>query len=95
MFYFILKSYSTHSPEITGLKLEIKILFICSLIFCYIQIQYNNSGSRKKFLIRIHNTGIQNDLLQIWLQLFKKSGSSYKLRIQPDLDPTTFILNML
>ena len=33
IFYFILQSYSTHSPEFTGLKLEIKFLFIRSLIF--------------------------------------------------------------
>ena len=29
MFYFILQSYSTRSPEFTGLKVEEKKLFIC------------------------------------------------------------------
>ena len=39
IFYFKLQSYSTHSPEFTGLKFEIKFLFICGYIFFWIRIQ--------------------------------------------------------
>ena len=42
IFYFILQSNSTHSPEFTGLKLEIPFLFISSFIFCWIRIR--NTG---------------------------------------------------
>ena len=47
IFYFKLQSYSTHSPEFTGLKFEIKFLFICGYIFFWIRIQ-------EKFRIRHH-----------------------------------------
>ena len=36
VFYFMLQSYSTDSPEFTGLKWELILLFICSFIFCWI-----------------------------------------------------------
>ena len=32
IFYFILQSYSTHSPEFTGLKLEITVSFYLSVL---------------------------------------------------------------
>ena len=56
IFYFILQSYSTYSPEFTGLSLELKLLLICSFIF---RDQEHNSGygSRKSsgsVGIRIH-----------------------------------------
>ena len=54
IFYFVLQSYSTRSPEFTGLKLEIKFLFICSFIFCWIR--NNNSGYEPRQKFRIHNT---------------------------------------
>ena len=36
---YLLQSYSTRSPEFTGLKFEIKFLFICGYIFFWIRIQ--------------------------------------------------------
>ena len=45
-------SHCTHSTEFTGLKLDKIFLFICSFIFCWIRIQHNNSGSRKKFRVQ-------------------------------------------
>ena len=36
---YLLQSYSTHSPEFTGIKFEIKFLFICGYIFFWIRIQ--------------------------------------------------------
>ena len=52
--YFILQSYSTHSPEFTGLNWENKFLFILSFLFCWIRNNNSESrsGSRQKF--RIH-----------------------------------------
>ena len=38
-FHTTLQSYRTHSPEFTCLKLEIKFLFICSFIFCWIPVR--------------------------------------------------------
>ena len=36
--YFMLQSFSTHSPDFTGLKLEkCYIFFFCSFIFCWIR----------------------------------------------------------
>ena len=62
MFYFILQSYSTHSPEFTGLKFKIrnKIWIICSFLFSWIWIRNNNSGSRKKFRIQPDRIRISN-----------------------------------
>ena len=53
-------TYCTGSPEFKGLKLEIKFLFICSFLFCWIRIGTlipdldKSSGSNR---IRFHSTG--------------------------------------
>ena len=50
IFYFTLQSYSAPSPEITGLKLELKIFL--SALSCCIRIWNNKSGSRQKFRLQ-------------------------------------------
>ena len=50
MYYFILESYSTHSTEFTGLKLEIIFfIYLLLLFFCWILNNNSGSGSRQKF----------------------------------------------
>ena len=53
-FILLVQSYSTHSPEFTGLNFEIKFLLICSFFLCWIR--NNNSGSVR---IQIHNTAFR------------------------------------
>ena len=65
--YFMLQSYSTHSPEFKGLKWEIKFLFTVSALSFFA-----GSGSRQKLSMRIRNTGFLDDQtsslqLQGWL----------------------------
>ena len=80
IFYFVLQSYSTHSPEFTGDRLKMRneiviYLFICNLIFCWIRIRNNNfgSGSRQKF--RIH----ADPNPQHWVNQFRLSSVNKKV----------------
>ena len=62
-------SYSTHSR----IHREIKFVFIYSLIFCWIRIRNNNSGSRQKF--RIHADPDPQHCLNVSIFLTAKKQS--------------------
>ena len=76
--YFTIQSYSTPIPEFTCLKLEIKLLLICSFFFCWIRIWNKNfgSGSRQKFRIQ-PDPDPQHCMLSVlhW----ERCGASFKL----------------
>ena len=82
IFCFTIQPFNTHSPEFTGLNSEIKF-FNCSLIFCWIRIQNNNSGSgsgsTEKFWIHVdpdtqhcfNQTIFLQLLLVLWIPVLK------------------------
>ena len=63
--------YSTHSPEFTVLKWEIKCLIVCSFIFAW---SGYGSGSRLKF--RIH---ADLDPQNLWVLKNSLSGSDFNI----------------
>ena len=80
IFYFVLQSYSTHSPEFTGDRLKMRneiviYLFICTLIFCWIRIRNNNFGSGSRQKCRIH----ADPDPQHWVNQFRLSSVNKKV----------------
>ena len=70
--YFSPTVLTTHSPEFTGLKLE--IISLINLLFHFCLIRNNNSESRswQKFWIRIRNTYL-NGMRRSWKLSFVSS----------------------